>query len=151
MSTVFELSLASRTETKVFHELYALAYYHGDERDSKYEDLEWAIEGYTVKDVIKTLEAEYPGKDVILCKDVALCLNGNYDCLPKGYIHTFLIRDPRRSITSFWKILKGLKLPPDMLPPTGGVKQLHDLHNYVTDTLNQESIIIDASDLADQP
>ncbi|XP_070580525.1 uncharacterized protein [Ptychodera flava] len=149
LSTVFELSLASRQETKVFHELYSIAYHFGDDR--VYPNDEVTVPGYTYKDVIETLESGFPGNDVILCKDIAFCLDGKYDRLPKGYTHTFLIRDPRRSIVSLCKTYRATDAPLDTLPPTGGVKQLRDLHNYVTDTLNQESIIIDASDLADKP
>ncbi|XP_070581531.1 uncharacterized protein [Ptychodera flava] len=104
-----------------------------------------------MKDVTETLEGDYPESDVILCKDLACCLGKNYDSLPKGYVHTFLIRDPRRSISSLCKIHNQLKIPAHMFPSTGGVKQLHDLHNYVTNTLDQKSIIIDAGDLAKEP
>ncbi|XP_070581532.1 uncharacterized protein [Ptychodera flava] len=104
-----------------------------------------------MKDVTETLEADYPESDVILCKDLACCLKNDYDRLPKGYVHTFLIRDPRRSISSLCKIHRQLNTPAHMFAPTGGVKQLYDLHNYVTNTLNQKSIIIDAGDLAKEP
>ncbi|XP_070581561.1 uncharacterized protein [Ptychodera flava] len=148
LSTVFELSLVSRLESKVFHELYARAYYSGDER--VYANQVTNVPGYTFKDAIEILERDYSGKDVILCKDIAMCLDGKYDRLPKGYIHTFLIRDPRLSVRSLCKVLEITNQPKSM-PLTGGVKQLYDLHNYVTNTLKQQSIIIDASDLANQP
>ncbi|XP_070581558.1 uncharacterized protein [Ptychodera flava] len=107
--------------------------------------------GYTIKYIIETLESDYPGKDVILCKDMVCCIGGGYDRLPKGYSHTFMIRDPRRSIASLCEAYKIIDVPSSMFPSTGGVKQLYDLHNYVTNTLNQKSIIIDASDLTNQP
>ncbi|XP_070580528.1 uncharacterized protein [Ptychodera flava] len=149
LSTAFELSLASRQKTKVFHELYTMAYYYGDERT--FENKIASVPGYTFKNAIELLEADYPGKDVIFCKDMALCLDGKYDRLAKGYIHTFLIRDPRQSIASVCKARKVVNAPLLTFPPTGGVKQVYELHNYVTSTLNQQSIIIDASDLANQP
>ncbi|XP_070581526.1 uncharacterized protein [Ptychodera flava] len=149
LSTAFELSLASRQETKVFHGLYSMAYHFGD--DALYPNDEMTVPGYTFKDVIETLESGFPENDVILCKDMAFCLDGKYDRLPRGYIHTFLIRDPRRSIVSLCKTYRAKGAHLDTLPPTGGVKQLHDLHNYITDTLNQKSIIIDASDLVNHP
>ncbi|XP_070581529.1 uncharacterized protein [Ptychodera flava] len=106
--------------------------------------------GYTIKYVIEMLESDYPGKDVILCKDMVCSLGGGYDRLPKGYNHTFMIRDPRRSIASLCEAQRILDVPSSMFPSTGGVKQLYNLHNYVTNTLNQKSIIIDASDLTNQ-
>ncbi|XP_070581527.1 uncharacterized protein [Ptychodera flava] len=149
LSTVFEFSLASRQETEVFHELYTLAYHFGEDR--VFQGSEKRVPGYFFKAVIKTLESDCPGKDVMLCKDMAFCLDGKYDRLPKGYIHTFLIRDLRRSIASTCKNYIASNTPLELLPSSGGVKQLYDLHNYVTGTLKQKSIIIDAGDLANHP
>ncbi|XP_070581559.1 uncharacterized protein [Ptychodera flava] len=149
LSTVFELSLASRLESTVFHELYVMAYYHGDDR--LYDNQIATVPGYTFKDVIEILERDYSGKDVIVCKDIAMCLDGKYDRLPKGYIHTFMIRDPRLSIPSFLKVKDLINETVDTIPDTGGVGQLYDLHNYVTKTLKQQSVIIDASDLTNEP
>ncbi|XP_070581528.1 uncharacterized protein [Ptychodera flava] len=151
LSTAFEFSLASRQETEVFHELYTLAYHFGEERVSRQGGGETRVPGYFFKDVIKTLESDCPGKDVMICKDMAYCLDGKYGRLPKDYIHTFLIRDPRRSIASLCKTYIAFDAPLELMPSSGGVKQLYDLHNYVTDTLKQKSIIIDAGDLANYP
>ncbi|XP_077862474.1 uncharacterized protein LOC144344385 [Saccoglossus kowalevskii] len=79
-------------------------------------------------------------------------LKGNYSLLPCGYQHTFLIRDPKRTIVSYYKASAGCGIKFDeWLPSSGGVKQLYDLFVYVTEMLGQEAIIIDAYDLCNNP
>ncbi|XP_077980736.1 uncharacterized protein LOC144435966 [Glandiceps talaboti] len=149
LSTVLELALASRTTTKMFHEIYSVAYHFGDER--LFPNPGVTVPGFSFQYVKDTLEADYTGKNVIICKDLPFCLDGKLERLPKGYLHTFLIRDPRRSLASMCKTYGATDTPLEHLPASGGVKAVYDLHKFVTTELKQDSIIIDAHDLSHHP
>ncbi|XP_077867649.1 uncharacterized protein LOC144356963 [Saccoglossus kowalevskii] len=98
------------------------------------------------------LEKDYPHKDGIFVKELAFALDGVYSWLPRGYQHTFLIRDPKKIIPSYYKAAVGCGYQfDDWLPYSGGVKQLYDLFVYVTEMLGQEAIVIDAHDLCNNP
>ena len=56
------------------------------------------------------LESDYHGKRYLICKDLAYCLCGNHDLIPKGFRHTFLIRHPYRMYSS-WKKAFGRFFP----------------------------------------
>ncbi len=49
------------------------------------------------------LENDYPGKKTFIAKDSAFAIGDNFDLLPSGFCHTFLIRHPYRMWKS-WKI-----------------------------------------------
>ena len=56
---------------------------------------------------ISMQEDHYPGEQLVFCKDMAYGLQGKYELLPKGYRHTFLIRNPYRAFPSHKKIFVG--------------------------------------------
>ncbi|KAK2194189.1 hypothetical protein NP493_2g22006 [Ridgeia piscesae] len=73
--------------------------------------------------------------------------------LPEGYVHTFLLRDPHKSVYSLYK----MSLNKDL---TGwsrfdaaevGFKELYQLFQLVTKTLGHEAVVIDADDLLKYP
>ncbi|XP_072029342.1 uncharacterized protein [Amphiura filiformis] len=109
----------------------------------------------------KMLEADYPGKQIVFCKDFAFALRENYDWIPQGYRHTFLIRDPRKMFLSFKKLWAKLlqdnsfqyqELPPYINPPKHAFGELYELYQYVHDHgLEKDPIIIDADDLQKYP
>ncbi|XP_072023372.1 uncharacterized protein [Amphiura filiformis] len=111
--------------------------------------------------VKKMLEADYPGKQIVFCKDFAFALRENYDWIPQGYRHTFLIRDPWKMFPSFKKgwvklfqdsSLKYQELPAQLNPPKHAFGELYELYQYVQDYgLEKDPIIIDADDLQRDP
>ncbi len=111
--------------------------------------------------VKQMLEEDYPGKQIVFCKDFAFALRERYDLLPKGYRHTFLIRDPRKTFSSYKKMwIKFLQddsfqfqeLPPCMNPPKNAFGELFELYEYVQHHgLDKDPIIIDADDLQRNP
>ncbi|XP_006813251.1 uncharacterized protein LOC102801267 [Saccoglossus kowalevskii] len=162
-STALELSLASVRSFEVFHELYTVAYVFGDDR-AYIHPPEHIVSGYSYADVKGKLEQAYPGKEIVFAKDFAVCLNGNMENLPNGYLHTFLVRDPRTSVRSHYainrKILEDIerydqKLYENLLSVSlstfSDVKHLVDLYRHVTESLGQQPVVIDSDELFQSP
>ncbi|XP_077990668.1 uncharacterized protein LOC144444989 [Glandiceps talaboti] len=155
--TVFEMSMASVPSFKIFHNPYTIAYLWGEDR-SVVLAKESAIPGYKYAEEVEELESDYPGKTAVFGKDIPHFLNGNMDYLPVGYLHTFLIRDPKKSCLSYYKVFKaGIseKLEDDVrekyLSYMINMKPLWDLYCHVTGALQQKPIIIESDDLVTSP
>ena len=116
--------------------------------------------------VKKTLEADYPGKKLIFCKDMVVGLDGKYNALPKGFRHTFIIRDPTKMFFSLRKMMiKTMVLPkeqqeafrltdfpPDVFPPKYQFGEMVDLMHYLKENgIESNPIVIDADDLQNSP
>ncbi|XP_072017163.1 uncharacterized protein [Amphiura filiformis] len=110
--------------------------------------------------VKQTLEADYPGKKIVFCKDASYTLDGQYDRLPQGYQHTFIIRHPYKLYKS-WRILVQRflqlqepfnfhELPEPVCQPKYGLEEHYELYQYL---MNQgmNPIVIDADDLQRHP
>ena len=172
------LSYAEDIQLQVINEPYVSAYYYGPEKkcsnnsvEDKFENV-FKTAGKTITSynsyddqlstyrwVKELLEAEYPGKDLVFCKDHAYCLRGSYDMLPKGYKHTFLIRHPQRAFPSLKKITESVcsvdftqmerKDFPE--PMHSGYQRLFELMDHLEVTGEPHPIIIDADDLQSHP
>ncbi len=114
----------------------------------------------TFKWVKGMMESPFPGKSFVFVHDHAFCLRG-YENIPRGYTHTFLIRNPYRLFPS-WKKLKVNLMPSRIDKPFSdmpqyqvgqhfGYGELYDLMVHVRDELGQTPIIIDADDLQSNP
>ncbi len=118
--------------------------------------------------VKKTLEADYPGKKLIFCKDMAMVIaqENKYHMLPNGFKHTFLIRDPLKVFVSLRKMqLRFAKLPedqqqafrltdlpPESMPPKHYYGEMVDLLRYLQKNQMESSpVVIDADDLLSNP
>ncbi len=64
----------------------------------------WNDEDCTFPWVKETLEADYPGKKIIFCKEQVKAIEDDFDRIPLGYHHTFLIRKPAKSYLSLRKL-----------------------------------------------
>ncbi|XP_077997891.1 uncharacterized protein LOC144451006 [Glandiceps talaboti] len=154
-STVFELSMASVSTFKVYHEPYFVAYLFGEDREEP--SIHPKLSGQSYADVIGRLEADYPENTAVIAKDVALFLRDMKD-LPSGYIHTFLIRDPQKSIVSMYNVTKRLlqgnvdhREIVEITRKSSDMKPTWDLYKYVTQELKQKSIIIQSDELVQSP
>ncbi|XP_072048830.1 uncharacterized protein [Amphiura filiformis] len=123
------------------------------------------------------LQNSYPGKKYLICKESAFSLCENFDLIPPGFCHTFLIRHPYRMWSS-WKKNFSAFIPADCDVKTAvkmynnnyfNYKELHDLLEYLMNNPelavptsamagsqpNQSAkfdpIIIDADDLQNHP
>ncbi|XP_038069105.1 branched-chain-amino-acid aminotransferase-like protein 2 [Patiria miniata] len=105
------------------------------------------------------LEAPYPDKKVLFCKDQAQYLHGRYDMLPRGFKYSFIIRHPHKLFPSYRKLLLDYwgnftdmrSLPPILFPPGCGYKELYDLFEYVRENIDPSPVILDADDLLQDP
>lgn len=155
ISTAFFRAMMNHSNTKALLEPYAKSYYYGPERVSTRYGDEPSQDYCTYKDVKASLEEAFPEADVVFVKDMAYYLVNkmNPDVLPEKYIHTFLLRDPHKSVYSLYK----MSLNKDL---TGwdhfdanevGFAELYKMFNIVTEQLGQDAIIIDADDLLKHP
>ncbi|XP_077987478.1 uncharacterized protein LOC144442081 [Glandiceps talaboti] len=157
-STVFELSMASVPTFQVYHEVYAVASLFGEDRKVS-QDLSFLPElpGHSYSEVINRLQADYPGKTAVFAKDFACYLRDIND-LPAGYIHTFLIQNPKKSALSMYRLsrkLYGEQVPYDELLKQVlkllDTKPTWEVFRHVTQVLKQEVVIIASDDLAKSP
>jgi len=140
----------------VLLEPYSKAYYFGPERTSKRYENAPVENSCTFNDIKALCEQPYEGYDVVFVKDMAYYLVNRLDTpeyLPQNYVHTFLLRDPHKSVYSLYK----MSLNKDL---TGwdhfdasevGFKELYQMYLIITQQLKQEAIIVDADDLLKQP
>ncbi|XP_072018500.1 uncharacterized protein [Amphiura filiformis] len=115
----------------------------------------------TFKWVKQMLESPFPGKSFVFVHDQAYCLRSNYDNIPRGYTHTFLIRNPYRLLPSWKKFMVKLipsfvdkpfaDMPRYVVPAKFGYGELYDLMVHVQENLGHNPIVIDADDLQANP
>ena len=186
LSTAFEKCMSFVPKTQIINEPFSCAHRRGpearitsaeiysEENLKKYEaqfekykeyDMPLAFDSKvcTYQFVKDKLEADYPGKDLVFCKDMAYSLDAKYDRLPTGYRHTFLIRHPYRVFPSHKKVLAKVlafigmdkfrlcDLPPDLFSKMYGFQEQHELMLYVQENCTDPPIIIDADDLLANP
>ena len=184
LSTVFEKCISFFPETQIINEPFSCAYHTGPERileeivskedEERYLqemadiqiDLPMAFDSdQCTYEFVKSLqEADYPGKQLVFCKDMAYGLQGKYELLPKGYRHTFLIRNPYRAFPSHKKIFAGwmegfvgtkefrlCDMPPAWMPKNYGVQEQYELMTYLQEHGEPDPIIVDADDLLKNP
>ncbi len=99
---------------------------------------------------------------VVFVKDFAAGLKGNYEYIPSGFRHSFLIRHPYQVFASWDRMLnravddksKQMKLSelPEMLLPSGFFfKEQYDLYQHVKEYYEPNPVIIDTEDLLSNP
>ena len=123
----------------------------------------------TYKWVKDTLETEYPAKKLVFCKDLMPGIADHFDMIPRGYRHTFLIRNPTKTALSLRKLIINSFLPQgfpkemfrldQMFQLTGTIDtnkfifgDMLDLITYLKENgIEEDPIIIDADDLQNHP
>ncbi|XP_072042868.1 uncharacterized protein [Amphiura filiformis] len=108
------------------------------------------------------LEADYPGKKVLLVRDHAIFLDAKYDTIPPGFRHVFLIRHPYKVFPSYKSALtKHLNMDNDTTNWNELLKAIDrsncsyemqfKLLKYVQEHFDANPVIIDADDLQGNP
>ncbi|XP_072043853.1 uncharacterized protein [Amphiura filiformis] len=108
------------------------------------------------------LEGQFPGKKVVFAKDLIYGIRGQFHMIPKGYKHTFIIRNPTKMTISLRKNAEIMFPPPKgqqfsmrMCPPLFKecYQPLLQLIEYLKENKEQtgDPIIIDADDLQNHP
>lgn len=147
LSTVFERMMMQREDFKIVHEPFAYIYYVLDKKAPAIGmiiDPEHPIRYEEIKDDILKQSQDQP----IFLKDQAY---HGYEYLIKdleflkSLEHTFIIRDPAKSIPSYYF------LDPNIIEDEIGYEQQYHLFQKVTNLSNKTPILIDADDLQRYP
>lgn len=157
VSTAFERSIMEINHSKIFHEPYSRSYYFGPERQSRrYESSPVDLRA-SYLDTCKKLTKEFDGIEVIFSKDMAYAIENHFDEMLKdelkNFQHTFLIRNPKKTVVSLYKASVNTQLTGwDFFDPVeAGFKQMYDLYQFIVNRLDQQPVIIDADDLLANP
>jgi len=157
VSTAFTRSIMELENSKIFLEPYSHGYYFGPERQSNRYQHQAPDSKSTYWSIAKVIQKEHDGIDIVFSKDMAYCVEGHFsDFLTEGFAgfkHTFLIRNPRKSIPSLHKVSTNKSLTGwDYFDPIeAGFRQLYELYKFVIAELDPNPIIIDADNLLDNP
>ena len=96
------------------------------------------------------LLASYEGFDAVFIKDMAYYVEGRYDDYIQGqftsFKHTFLIRHPRKSTISKYKVCQ----EGGLLFSYPGIRQLYELYTVVQQ-IDPNPLVLDADDLLENP
>ena len=157
LSTAFERAIINLKGGKFFHEPFVPVYFSGPQRKSRRYLHEAVRATATRENVCLNLMTGYKGADFIFCKELAYQLAGNYDALLqkglKEYKHSFLIRDPKKSIPSLYRgsINRQESGWGYFDPEEVGFRQLLELYEFVVRELDSSPVIVDADDLLESP
>ena len=157
LSSAFERSVRELRGVKVFHEVHRGAYCYGPERKSDFfTDSETSSKfvKHTYDYIQNMLVANYSNFSAVFLKDMGYYIprdqfrnyiEGKFSC----YKHTFLIRNPRQAIPSYWKLCEknGWSFPG---PRTETQRKLCELFEFIH-SASKEVVVIDAADLLSNP
>ncbi|XP_077983211.1 uncharacterized protein LOC144438052 [Glandiceps talaboti] len=156
LSSVFLRVISNSPGVKAYHELYSWAYHYGEERLSGRYNSQPIIPGFKFGDVKNTLDGPHRKGESVVLKDIAHRVLTRLDSIPSGYQHTFLIRNPTKSIVSLYKL--GQRFPQDCngdhLPSdNGGSQPMWKMYSYLVShvTNGEPIIVVDADDLQRDP
>ncbi len=184
LSTVFEKCISSLHGTQIINEPFSAAHDLGPDRApvpdfvnvdigkayfSHYEGIPRAenhaefINAFdhdicSYEFVKNKLERPYCDKSLVFCKDLCYGIHNKYHMLPVGYRHTFLIRDPRKTLVSWLKLMQDMTkckqldvVEADALfPALEGAMQQYELFKFLQ-SRGDDVIVIDADDLQNDP
>ncbi|KAK3735135.1 hypothetical protein QZH41_000005 [Actinostola sp. cb2023] len=155
VSTAFERSIRTLSKTKVFTEPYSVPYYYGPERqNTRYKSTPIDPEK-TYNNTAKLLLQDYDGINLVFTKNMAYHVSKKFDMFLskefQGTRHTFLIRDPAKSIASLYRLSTDRNESgwDYFEPEDSGVRQLYEFYTFVTEHLDPNPVVIDADDLLD--
>ena len=193
LSTVFEKCMSYVDGIQIINEPYITAFNAGPERKiggnnmvqdgvvdfmnnareevKSIEDITgWDDEICTYQWVKDTLEAEYPNKKLVFVKDLIPGIVDKFHMLPRGYRHTFLIRNPTKVVVSLRKLVIKTFLPAEFPVEMFRLDEMikmsgeYDVNKFIFGEMidliahlkkegmqEEEPIIIDADDLQNHP
>ena len=130
----------------------------------------WDDSVCTYQWVKETMEADYPGKKIVFCKDIVSTIYDHMEMIPRGFRHTFIIRNPTKSILSMRKLALQNFLPPGLPPEKFQLDEVNkmraqqlgrelknpfqmitELVAYLKDHGEAHPVIVDADDLQNHP
>lgn len=157
ISTAFERSIITLSNIKVLHEPFNNVYYLGPERQSSRYDSTPVDPNETYQEVGRKLTKEYKGKEVVFSKNMAYTVENMFEIFLepryKSTQHTFLVRDPEKSIPSLYLASKNPNIAGwDYFDPEeAGFRQMYELYQFIAENVHPNPVVIDADDLLDHP
>ena len=154
MSSVFERSIRELQDVKVIYEPHLQAYYYGPERktDANHPTPSEFNPAATYQAADEKFLQPYDGFRAVFLKNHAYFVEGNYEYYTKGRFthlkHTFLIRNPNKSIPSLIKACEMCGFP--ATGDDNGIEQLYNMFKTVQ-LVNPNPVVIDADDLLMNP
>jgi hypothetical protein len=157
VSTAFARSIRELHSVKTLIDPYcSLYYYNGpgirspdsDPRRKLTNDTRLFDKEY--KAIGDSFLAPYEDVDAVFIKDMAICVEGRYEDYISGpfskFKHTFLIRHPKKSAISQYKVCKEGDYPFSY----PGVRQVHEMYKVVQQ-IDPNPLVVDADDLLENP
>ena len=154
LSSVFERSIRELKTVKVIYEPHQQAYYYGPDRktDSNNPTLSEVNPSATFQAADEKLLLPYHDHQAVFAKNQAFFVEGNYEQYTQGSFanlkHTFLIRNPLKSIPSYYRACNKCGFP--SLPNENGIRELYDLFKTVQQ-VDPTPVVVDADDLLMNP
>ncbi|XP_072018130.1 uncharacterized protein [Amphiura filiformis] len=108
------------------------------------------------------LETEYPDASVVFVQAKCPAIVTKFDAIPRGYKHSFLIRNPLKVLPSWKKAIYKVVKPDtalktfmlsqqSQLSPGYFFKETYDLYQHIKENYESNPIILDADDLLMNP
>ncbi len=148
-STAFEWAIDNRGDMTCLHEPYNEAYYLGkDRRNDRYfaADPELKVDSKLSFSGVHAHLLQIASDRQVFIKDFAYSImHIADDAFLDAFRHTFLIRDPKKVITSLharW---------PDIALDEVGFEDLHTLYQRVADRTGEPPVVLDSDELLDDP
>lgn len=145
-STAFEWMMRMRSDMACFHEPFGEAWYQGEEPLwPRLQPDSVRTPGLTYKSVWKTLR-HAAEQGPVFCKDFPHYIDHMWtDEFLDHFNHSFLIRDPAKTITSMFKHW------PDFVLKEAGFIEQRRLFDLLSDQLGHAPPLIDSDDLLEDP
>lgn len=157
VATAVERSVRTLQNGKVFHEPFLTLFYYSPERKSPRPACAQSLQAFSqssYQSVSKMLQQqEFDGKEFVFIKDMAYCVEGKFDIFLedgfKNFKHTFMIRDPKKAVSSLFKLSTNPQLAGwDYFEPAEtGFRQLFELYQFIDRHVHKNPVVVDAEDL----
>ena len=141
-------------------EPFGQSYYFGRERQSRRYESQKVDPFGSYEAVAKVIlqQSTSDNFDLVFIKDMAYYTKGRLkmfqDFFP-GAKHSFLIRDPEKSIPSLYCTSENPEIRSSgwdyFEPNEAGFKELHELYEFVKENLDPNPVIVNADDLLESP
>ncbi|MEM8645960.1 MAG: sulfotransferase family protein [Pseudomonadota bacterium] len=145
-STAFEWMMRQRGDMECFHEPFGEAWYQGENPLwPRFEDGGVRTPGLTLESVWDTLKAAAQ-KGPVFSKDFPLYIDHMWtDEFLDNFTHSFLIRDPAKTITSMYSKW------PDFHEKELGFPEQRELFDLLTEKTGKAPPVLDSDDLMENP
>lgn len=160
VATAVERSVRTLKNGQVFHEPFLTIFYYSPERKSPRPACAASLQAFSqssYKSVSKMLQQDFDDKEFVFIKDMAYCVEGKFDIFLeeglKNFKHTFMIRDPRKAVSSLFRLSTNPELAGwDYFDPEEtGFKQLLELYEFIDRHVHKNPVVVDAEDLLKFP